>query len=390
MPLTFSSFKSQRFRWCFGGIQILRRHFRDLLPWQRSADNHLTVAQRLDYLFGGVQWFTDLLYLGFTLVLVATAVLLITTGHVALRPLLGTAVLLPATLIASGVLRALWALRTTTGIGTRRALLAFANWLSMSWTVSLACVQGILHSEGVFLRTPKWKGTRSFKEVLQATRAESAIALGLWGLGVMVALRHVGTLFLGLLFAWQGGVYASSPFMAWLNVRSELSAPLERRRRTEERRERIRRYGPYVAGATAALAIEGIALAVILLGGAGPGTPNLQPLKLPRRSPADPGPFQALVHLPETLPSLVPEAVRSDFPVFGLSTSTATPATEASPTPPARSPAAAVLTTPSPSASPRPSPSPSPSPRPSPIASPSVTSTATAPPTGTVVPSPFP
>ena len=31
MPLTFSALKSQRFRWCFGGMQILRRHWRDLV-----------------------------------------------------------------------------------------------------------------------------------------------------------------------------------------------------------------------------------------------------------------------------------------------------------------------------------------------------------------------
>ena len=32
MPLTFEALKGQRFRWCFGGIQILRRHWRLMLP----------------------------------------------------------------------------------------------------------------------------------------------------------------------------------------------------------------------------------------------------------------------------------------------------------------------------------------------------------------------
>ena len=198
--------------------------------------------------------------------------------------------LLPATLIASGVLRALWALRKSTGIGMRRAVLAFANWLSMSWTVALACIQGLVRSEGVFLRTPKWRGKRSVGEAFRAARAESLIAAGLWTLGVLVALRGLASAFLALLFAWQGGVYAAAPFMAWLNVRSELPAQLERRRRTEERRERIRRYAPYLAGATAALAIEGVALALLLLGAAHPGAPDQQPFALPRRSSADPGP----------------------------------------------------------------------------------------------------
>ena len=32
MPLTFEGLKGQRYRWCFGGIQILRMHWRSLIP----------------------------------------------------------------------------------------------------------------------------------------------------------------------------------------------------------------------------------------------------------------------------------------------------------------------------------------------------------------------
>src|SRR5262249_18398127 len=46
MPLTFDSLKSQRFRWCFGGMQILRMHWRDLVPWRRDPQSGLTVPQR--------------------------------------------------------------------------------------------------------------------------------------------------------------------------------------------------------------------------------------------------------------------------------------------------------------------------------------------------------
>src|SRR5207247_1583300 len=60
MPLTFEALKRQRFRWCFGGVQILRRHWRSLLPWARDRDNRLTRGQRWAYLSGGLQWFGDL------------------------------------------------------------------------------------------------------------------------------------------------------------------------------------------------------------------------------------------------------------------------------------------------------------------------------------------
>jgi len=37
MPLTFEALKGQRFRWCFGGIQILRQHWRSMLPGRRRG-----------------------------------------------------------------------------------------------------------------------------------------------------------------------------------------------------------------------------------------------------------------------------------------------------------------------------------------------------------------
>ena len=78
MPLTFAALKSQRFRWCFGGMQLLRKHWRSLVPWDRSPDNHLSIAQRTDYLVSALQWLNDLLYLGFTLALLIIGGVLLT------------------------------------------------------------------------------------------------------------------------------------------------------------------------------------------------------------------------------------------------------------------------------------------------------------------------
>jgi glycosyltransferase involved in cell wall biosynthesis len=286
MPLTFAALKSQRFRWCFGGMQILRKHWRELRPWDRHPGNRLSVAQRLDYLLGGLQWLNDLIYLGFTVVLLASAALLAGTGRVALRPLLGVAVLLPAALLTSGLVRAVWALRRRTGIGLRRALLAFANWLSLSWTVALACIQGLVRSRGVFLRTPKQAEGGRLANALWAARAETLLAVALWGAaGLLAAWRHPGPLLLGLL-VWQGLVYASAPYMAWMSLHTRLSAQLERRRRTERLRERAAQVGPYV-GATAGLAAAaaaGVLAALVLAGGSQAATPAPSPFTLPPRS----------------------------------------------------------------------------------------------------------
>jgi cellulose synthase/poly-beta-1,6-N-acetylglucosamine synthase-like glycosyltransferase len=284
MPLTFSALKSQRFRWCFGGMQILRRHWRSLLPWDRSPDNRLTLGQRLDYLLGGVQWLNDLVYLAFSVVLLVTAGMLAVTGHSGLRPLVGLAVLLPAALVGSGLLRALWALRHSTGIGPRRAVLAFLNWLSLSWAVALGCVQGLVRSKGVFLRTPKTGEDGRALDALVATRSETALAVALWGVAVAVAAVGVaGPLLLGLL-AWQGVLYASSPFMAWLNLHTKLSAQLERRRRTELLRERVAKAAPYAVGGAVGAAATALLVALFVAGGSQPAPDRPSQFTLPPRA----------------------------------------------------------------------------------------------------------
>jgi cellulose synthase/poly-beta-1,6-N-acetylglucosamine synthase-like glycosyltransferase len=341
MPLTFSALKSQRFRWCFGGMQILRRHWRDLMPWNRDPDNHLTFGQRIDYLLGGVQWLNDLLYLGFTLVLLAAATVLLTRGWFALRPLLGVAVLLPSALIASGLLRALWALRTRSRIGWRRAVLAFANWLSLSWTVALACVQGLVRSKGVFLRTPKTGERRNVITALWSARTEVVLAIALWTSGALVFANGGVTWFLVALFAWQGLVYAAAPFMAWLNQHTELSAQLERRRRSEWRRERLASAAPFIAGAAVGSVVAAFFAALLVFGGSQPTTGTESPFEIPERPAAAAGPLETL-----------------------LGIASPTPAPAVTPT---------TTATVSPSASPSPSPTPSPTPSPSPSPTPTVT-----------------
>src|SRR4029453_5371622 len=46
MPLTFEALKGQRFRWCFGGIQLLRREWRSMLPGPGKRGNKMSVGQR--------------------------------------------------------------------------------------------------------------------------------------------------------------------------------------------------------------------------------------------------------------------------------------------------------------------------------------------------------
>jgi cellulose synthase/poly-beta-1,6-N-acetylglucosamine synthase-like glycosyltransferase len=290
MPLTFASLKSQRFRWCFGGMQLLRKHWRSLRPWDHSPDNHLSLAQRFDYLVSAIQWLNDLVYLGFTLALLIIGSVLLTGHRIPVRPFVGPTVLLPAMLLASGLIRAVWALRQREHISYRRAFLAFMNWLSLSLTVARACVEGLLRPEGAFLRTPKTGGAgHRVRAALKAARGEAFIALVLLALGIgLIGFSHASPL-VDALVLWQGSVYWSGPVMSWMNQRAELTPELEVRRRSEERRERLAvlarglQRGTLVFGGGAAVVFA----IVLALGASNPGHPR-NPLEIPQRPATTP------------------------------------------------------------------------------------------------------
>ena len=143
VPPTFAAINTQRHRWCFGAMQILRLHWRSLMPWDRSPDNHLSSSQRRDFLMASIGWFRDLLMLAFTLFLLVTAGLLLSGSKFTLMALGGDRSLLPMSLILVATICTIWNLRDWTTITRRRALLGLVISLSASWVCALACI-GVL------------------------------------------------------------------------------------------------------------------------------------------------------------------------------------------------------------------------------------------------------
>src|SRR5215510_13130558 len=52
LPDTLDAFKKQRHRWAYGGFQIIRKHWRHLLPGSRT----LTRDQKREFGFGWLNW----------------------------------------------------------------------------------------------------------------------------------------------------------------------------------------------------------------------------------------------------------------------------------------------------------------------------------------------
>ena len=338
MPLTFEALKGQRYRWCFGGIQILRMHWRSLLPGRVTKENHLTTGQRWAYLSGAVQWYGDVLGLVFLVFLLAGAINLVTGGGELFRKLTAFLVATVPVLVLLGLVRAVALLRRGTGASWRDAIGAFFIWQSTSVVVARASVLGLFAKKAAFLRTPKTSEKAKWWEALRANWAETSLALlGMAGIAAALtkATELSGPLLAGLLLFPTLGM-AAAPFNSWAAQRAALPADLQQIRTMEWRRSQRRQ--AFVRGAALGglVTVSGVIIGALAL-------------------------FLAPWHHPVQTPSLVAPAQ---------------PAHTASPTP-------------SPTTSPTPSPTPSTSsPTPTPTPTPTTPSPTTTTPTPTPTPTP--
>jgi cellulose synthase/poly-beta-1,6-N-acetylglucosamine synthase-like glycosyltransferase len=374
MPLSFEGLKKQRFRWAFGGVQILRKHIRPLLGLRGAPATKLTLRQRLAYLAGGVQWFNEVLGGLFTALLLVTAVGSALGGRLGLPALSGAALVVPPLLILTGVLRSQWGLRRTAGCSRRDAVRAHLVWFALSWVVARACMSALVRQAGCFLRTPKTRGASAWQRAVRASAAESALALGCVGGAVALGLRHADALaaMLAALLVMQAGLYASAPLCGLWAEGIQLT-PARRLYAASAQNTGEWPVAPRAVlrlGAAASLAAGTAVVASIAVAAPTVSTPLVL-------APALVGPAFGTVHIHRgtasaaTLPpipspsdSASPSpAAPSGSPMPAPSGGAATPAALPSPSP-------APSSTPSASPSPSPSSTPSPSPSSAPVASP--------------------
>jgi cellulose synthase/poly-beta-1,6-N-acetylglucosamine synthase-like glycosyltransferase/exo-beta-1,3-glucanase (GH17 family) len=62
IPDSFSAYKTQRYRWAYGAVQIMKHHWRNFLPGSKV----LTPGQRYHFVAGWIPWFADAAHLLFS------------------------------------------------------------------------------------------------------------------------------------------------------------------------------------------------------------------------------------------------------------------------------------------------------------------------------------
>jgi cellulose synthase/poly-beta-1,6-N-acetylglucosamine synthase-like glycosyltransferase len=271
VPPSFRGMLTQRHRWCFGAMQILRLHWKTLMPWDRSPGNRMTSAQRRDFLMASLGWFRDLLMFAFSTLLLVISGLLVTQANFVVSPMDGSRSILPLALIIIATIAATFALRLWTTMGFRRAILSLLISLSVTWVIALGCIEGTIRRDAVFLRTSKVGGRRRISAALRLTKVEGAMALLLYAaVGFLATMRNVPWLLMFLIFV-QATVYLSGPIASVWNLWAQGTPDLEYRRRFEERQLRAQNRRsmkwlprPRFGATVAALFAGGVAGALVL------------------------------------------------------------------------------------------------------------------------------
>jgi len=214
MPDSFASYKTQRFRWAYGAVQILKHHWRSL-----AEGTSLTRGQRYHFISGWLPWFADAAHIVFALAAIVWSGLLL-AKWVEFPP----AVFLVPTLsvfvfkIAAGFFLYHARVQCT----TRDRIGAAVAGMALSHAVARAVWQGVFTSGKPFFRTPKCEDKPAALQVLLMAREELGLLLALTASAAAVLIiftvqNRDAILWAGML-AVQTLPYMAAIFVAAVNA----------------------------------------------------------------------------------------------------------------------------------------------------------------------------
>lgn len=180
LPDTYEAFKKQRHRWAYGGLQIVKKHWRYFLP----GKSRLTPDQKREYGLGWLNW------LGAESLGVVVALLnlvwvpIVAFADIAIPDKILTLPIIGAFIVSLVHFLSMYCARVAIKPGQMLGAMIAA--MSVQWTVSRAVAQGLITEHIAFARTSKGGLSRMSIE-FQAFWEAVIGALLLIGSGVLIA-----------------------------------------------------------------------------------------------------------------------------------------------------------------------------------------------------------
>jgi exo-beta-1,3-glucanase (GH17 family)/glycosyltransferase involved in cell wall biosynthesis len=218
-PADFKAYKSQRYRWAFGAMQILKGRWN----WM-TRRGPLSVGQRFHFLTGWFSWFADALHLIFTMMAIFW-----TAGMIALPEYFN----LPMQLFLIPVIGFFFAkaifgvvlYRARVPCGWRDTLMASLASMSLSHAIARGILHGLTRKKTAFIVTAKSRrlgesSFAAFAPVREEGLMAIALALTVYGMAKAFGTTYIeSTLWIAILSA-QSIPYVSALAGAWIAHRS--------------------------------------------------------------------------------------------------------------------------------------------------------------------------
>ena len=170
IPDTLEAFMSQRYRWVYGAMQIMKRHAGAIFRGRAR----LSWEQRYQFLCGWLPWISDGLGMVVTLMAILwTGLMWVSPTYIDVpMPALSAAAM---SLFATKVIKTLLLYPPKVRSGVKGALMASIAGLSLTHSVGKAVWTGLFTSGKPFLRTPKCEDPALFSQVLRVVWQEASL-----------------------------------------------------------------------------------------------------------------------------------------------------------------------------------------------------------------------
>lgn len=176
IPDSFSGYKTQRFRWAYGAVQILKRHWRALSEGVGYNGEKLTRGQRYHFVSGWLPWFADAAHLVFVIAAIIWSVLLL-LKWVEFPPIV---FLVPTlSVFVFKIVAGIWLYYARVKCGWKDRIGAAVAGMSLTHAVSRAVWQGLFTSDKPFFRTPKCEDKPAAIQGFLMAREEIGLLTGL-------------------------------------------------------------------------------------------------------------------------------------------------------------------------------------------------------------------
>ncbi|HEV7489363.1 MAG TPA: glycosyltransferase [Rhodanobacteraceae bacterium] len=218
-PADFTAYKSQRYRWAFGAMQIMKARW----SWMISKASTLTRGQRFHFLTGWFSWFGDALHLVFTLMAMLWTLGMVLAPKYFTLPMY----LFLVPLIGFFVCKAAFGIilyRKRVPCSWHDTFAASVASMGLSHAIARGIFLGLWKQKGEFVRTAKsrriGKKPSAFVSVSEELLLFLALMAGIFGMINSIGINYVeGKLWIAILAA-QAIPYGSALIGAWVAHKS--------------------------------------------------------------------------------------------------------------------------------------------------------------------------